>query len=105
TLGRNAEVYDAELHAATAGLELSQRQPGLSLVTRTEILLDNQAAATRLQWGQPGPLDADIVARFNAARRRHPTPVQVKWVPGHTGIQGNERADALAKAGTELPQD
>ena len=23
------------------------------------------------------------------------------WIPGHTGLEGNERADALAKPGTE----
>jgi ribonuclease HI len=28
--------------------------------------------------------------------------VEVTWVPGHMGIEGNDRADELAKEATEL---
>jgi hypothetical protein len=31
--------------------------------------------------------------------------VQVHWVPGHHGIEGNKKADQLAKAGAALPED
>ena len=29
--------------------------------------------------------------------------VAMEWVPAHVNIPGNERADALTKAGTSLP--
>ena len=29
--------------------------------------------------------------------------VAMEWVPAHVNIPGNERADALAKAGASLP--
>ncbi|KJK86212.1 hypothetical protein H633G_09933 [Metarhizium anisopliae BRIP 53284] len=30
--------------------------------------------------------------------------IHVRWIPGHTDIQGNEQADSLAKAGCALPE-
>ena len=33
------------------------------------------------------------------------TTLNFQWVPGHTGLPGNENADLLAKAGASLPTD
>ena len=33
------------------------------------------------------------------------TTLSFQWVPGHTGLPGNEKADLLAKAGSSLPTD
>ena len=40
---------------------------------------------------------------FQALATRHGA-VEVGWVPGHTNIEGNEQADALAKAATSVPE-
>jgi hypothetical protein len=33
----------------------------------------------------------------------HPGMIRVRWCPGHTGIEGNELADQLAKEGAKMP--
>lgn len=54
----------------------------------------------RKQWvnSQKQPVkNRELWERLDAARSRH--RVTFKWVPGHTGIAGNERADALSQKG------
>ena len=34
----------------------------------------------------------------------HNINITLQWIPGHTNIQGNERADTLAKQGARCPQ-
>ena len=46
---------------------------------------------------------ANLTQQLNLLGSQH--RVKLNWVPGHEGVPGNERADALARAGTELPTD
>lgn len=38
-----------------------------------------------------------VTIRTNSIKLRHHTPISFHWVKGHVGLQGNERADYLAK--------
>lgn len=40
---------------------------------------------------------------FQKTGDAHPGMIRVRWCPGHTGIEGNELADQLAKEGAKLP--
>ncbi|KAM4054889.1 RNase H domain-containing protein [Hirsutella rhossiliensis] len=69
---------------------------------RVVVCLDNIAAATCLR-GMPADSSQDVFLEFQALATAHGA-TEVRWIPGHTSIPGNEQADALAKAGTSQPE-
>ncbi|GKU05941.1 reverse transcriptase protein [Fusarium langsethiae] len=96
-----AEVFDAEATGALEGLKaaLNLRES----VTRNIIIcLDNLAAATCLR-GTPSDSSQDVFLEFQALAASHGS-TQVRWIPGHTDIPGNERADKLAKAASSFAE-
>lgn len=112
-LGRTAEVYDAEVAGALAGLNAALRTCMARFATNVTICLDNQEAALRLHTGIPTSTSASEIMEFQACRQawlireraRNATrgAVGIRWCPAHIGIAGNELADQLAKAACLLP--
>ncbi|KAH7464077.1 hypothetical protein FOMA001_g17794 [Fusarium oxysporum f. sp. matthiolae] len=66
------------------------------------VCLDNLAAATCLR-GTPSDSSQAVFVEFQALAASHGA-TQVRWIPGHTEIPGNEQADKLAKAAPSLPE-
>jgi ribonuclease HI len=106
-LGIKSNVWDGELCAIAAAARKAEdyikENPG---VTSWHFYLDNDAAVGKIgdkggDAGQSFSLSfSSSVDRFLFASQAH--TVRVGWIPGHTGIPGNTRADALAnKAVTE----
>ncbi|KAM4062397.1 RNase H domain-containing protein [Hirsutella rhossiliensis] len=94
-----AEVFDAEAKGALEGLRAALSLPRSQ---RVVVCLDNIAAATCLR-GMPADSSQDVFLEFQALATAHGA-TEVRWIPGHTSIPGNEQADALAKAGTSQPE-
>jgi ribonuclease HI len=107
-LGREHEVYDAEIHAIHKTIEkcaklCRQRQ----MRNKTFwVFSDNQAAVMRMatfkaSTGQTASLEVQQACKTIS---EYDCRISLQWVPGHTEVEGNEEADRLAKAATEIPQ-
>ena len=99
-LGKYCTVFQAEVFAI-----LSCAQRGLEKGyhgKRILILTDSQSALKALSSDQvKSKLVWECLNALIALSSRN--SLELRWVPGHRDIQGNESADELAKKGTEMP--
>ncbi|KID83219.1 reverse transcriptase [Metarhizium guizhouense ARSEF 977] len=96
-----AEVFDAEAKGALEGLKAALRLTQ-SATQRIVVCLDNIAAAKCLR-GKPSDSSQRVFLTFQALAKTH-RKTEVRWIPGHTKIPGNEQADILAKTGCAEPE-
>jgi ribonuclease HI len=108
-LGTHAEVYDGEMAAlATAAYKAMSIAKDTPTITHIYFFADNSAAVDGIfdPMMKPGQLYAALFhkATCEFMNARPTNRITVSWIPSHTkcGIKGNDRADELAKNGTEL---
>ena len=95
-----------ELMAAIQALEALNRPTNVTLYTDSKYLLDGitkwikgwQRNGWKTAAKQPVK-NADLWRRLTEAKESH--DIDWQWVKGHAGDAGNERADELARRGTE----
>lgn len=89
-LGR-AEVFDAEVVALAVALRLAKAE------REALALSDSQAAISAAAKGFSPSSQPAVRRAFDGLRQ---PGVKLEWYPAHAGVQGNERADQLAKLAT-----
>ena len=103
-----------ELLAAIVGLETLNRRCSVALYTDSRYIVDAINEGWARRWRDNGwmrnkrdaAVNPDLWERLLDLLDRH--DVDVRWVRGHAGNEGNERADKLAVAasrGKDLPDD
>lgn len=94
-------VYLAELKGIQMALKIAMttRQGRGQAFSRVDIFTDNQAAITSSSWPlrQSGQFLLRQIAGQVVALRNRQIQVHIHWIPAHTGVEGNEEADRLAK--------
>jgi RNase H len=70
------------------------------------IFLDSQVAIKRTLNDNLGPRQALAVEIITIAKwlKEKDIQVSIRWVPSHSGIEGNEKADLLAKKTSKQPK-
>ena len=93
------------MYAIQEALKLAYREHSIrgTLVKKVIVFSDSQAALKRAQTDKIGPgqaLAKEIIAQ---ATKLVESGVRVilRWVPSHIGIEGNEKADMIAKKAAE----
>ena len=102
SLDGKSVVYDAEVIGACRGLQAAcaVAEPDDEIT----VCLDNTAAIWGLR-GQAALSSRWAFQAFHELADQRRNGVQVRWCPGHKGIDGNELADKLAKEGQKADPD
>ena len=105
-LGEGIEAYDAEMKALEKAAKIALRiatDKEVPLPTNIIIASDNTGAMQRIFKGSPG-LAQSCSLKFRkrileTLDSNKNLKIAITWSPGHLDIEGNERADSLAKSG------
>lgn len=99
-LGKNKEILDAELWDVSQALKIALNGIALKKTSQITVYSDAQRAIKQLQStsNKEGQVLKAQICKLVRQLRTKGGEVIVRWIPSHSGLEGNERAD---KAATE----
>lgn len=99
SLGKNKEMLDAELWGISEALKIAPKENTSRKAGTITVFSDSQAAIKQLQESKSNAGQALKIQIFKRAKQLHTHggELVVRWIPGHSGIEGNEQADKAAK--------
>ena len=104
--GRHCSSYRAEMLALASGLEQIRLHPRDEERNPIIICTDSMSSLATLRAGpaaQTSPLGVAVWRELEELSRRG-SRIVAQWIPSHCGVEGNERADAVARDAAALPQ-
>ena len=105
--GNICSNYEAEIIAIKTAVELVHQQfeLGESIVQDMIVFTDSQSTLQALEEQQNQSSEIQSLASvINNLMSSFDINVILQWIPGHTNIPGNDKADHLAKQGSSKPQ-
>lgn len=90
-----------ELIAVLVALQSINPQTPIKFITDSKYVI-NGLTTHLSSWEDSGWIEVSNAPLFKAIAyhlRRRPTPTTFQWVKGHSGVEGNEKADQLAQSG------
>ena len=94
------EAFDAELTALRKGIQLIAEKRGGSQLRG---FTDSQVAIQQVLSNAPGPgqSQATLTVRLAEIICQRGSTVDVRWVPGHSWVEGNDQTDQHARGAGE----
>ena len=104
--GANSSNYEAENVAIQKALEhLDKRfEENPSSAKNIVLFTDSMSALQNMESGDLDEETSKILDVAEKFKTTHLVGLVLQWIPGHTDIYGNEKADTLAKKGTQATQ-
>ena len=105
--GSDRSNYEAEAEAIQASLQNISKHFKDKTKAKKDIVVfsDAKSVLQALDSGKHNNLTIkNLIKTIDCLLTDHDINLTLQWIPGHVNIQGNERADTLAKQGASCPQ-